>query len=179
VTRIPRNKSELHVQRIIESHYLGALICLSEPRGRKKKTHFTNGHLTIPQTIVDQHPALQRAMDSDEGVAITPTPLPKLYLRPLTAKKSNDVDSLKQQIMQLAEMNHKLKEEMYMMRQKHEAEIMMLRVDFEESQTEVRELISQVASHVVRISGDDDSNQLNLFSPPRKRHPKSSPPHKR
>ena len=82
VTRIPASKSESHVQKILETHYPGALICLLEPKTAKRKPRFVTGHLTIPKSVVDQDPVLQKALTSTDGVMINPMPLSKLYLRP-------------------------------------------------------------------------------------------------
>ena len=181
VTRIPASKSESHVQKILEVHYPGALICLLESKPSKRKLRFVTGHLTIPQFVVDQDPVLQKDLTSTDGFEINPLPLPKLYLRPLKTHKTQSCENLAEKIQQLEQMNQSLQKELEAIQQKHEAEIIMLRVDFEESQTQLREMINQVGNHVLKIGANVNqaAHEIKLFSPPRKRHPRSSPAHKR
>eukprot|EP00493_Phyllostaurus_siculus_P002496 UN02509 len=68
VTRIPVNQNESHVQKILEVHYPSALICLLEPKPSKRRSRFRTGHLTIPRSVVDQDPVLQKALMSTGGV---------------------------------------------------------------------------------------------------------------
>ena len=181
VTRIPVDTSEPHVQKILEVHYPGALICLLKPRLSKRKPRFVTGHLTIPKSVVDQDPVLQKALISNDGVEINPLPLPKLYLRPLQAHKSRSCEDLAAKIQHLEQINQKLLTDLETIQQKQEAEIIMLRCDFEESQTQLREMINQLGNHVLQLGAhvNPAAKEIKLFSPPRKRHPRSSPPHKR
>ena len=181
VTRIPVNTSEPHVQEILEVHYPGALICLLKPKFSKRKPIFVTGHLTIPQSVVDQDPVLQKALISTDGVEINPLPLPKLYLRPLQSHKPQSCEDLAVKIQKLEQINEKLLTDLEAIQQKHEAEIIMLRCDFEESQTQLREMITQLGNHVLQMGANVNpaAKEIKLFSPPRKRHPRSSPPHKR
>ena len=96
-------------------------------------------------------------------------------------------ETLEKQVLALSKSNENLKlevsklhEEIREIKQKHEEEITMIRIDFEESQTQLHEMIDQVARHVLELGANAQSRQeLKLFSPPRKRHPRSSPAHKR
>ena len=180
VTRIPASKSESHVQKILETHYPGALICLLEPKTAKRKPRFVTGHLTIPQSVVDQDPVLQKALTSTDGVMINPMPLSKLYLRPLEANKTQSCENLAQQIQQLEAVNSKLPKDIETLRQKHEVEIIMLRVDMEESQVQLHEMINQLGNHILQMNLSENlaTQEIKLFSPPRKRHPQSSLPYK-
>ena len=84
-TRIPSDQPQDQVQRIFDCHYPGALICLQKQKNRK--SDFRSGHLTIPRNVVDKDQTLQRALASNDGVAIFPSPLPKIYLRPMQPEK--------------------------------------------------------------------------------------------
>ena len=84
-TRIPSDQPQDQVQRIFDCHYPGALICLQKQK--KRKSDFRSGHLTIPRNVVDKDQTLQRALASNDGVAIFPSPLPKIYLRPMQPEK--------------------------------------------------------------------------------------------
>ena len=181
MTRIPVNQNESHVQKILEVHYPGALICLLDLKPSKRRSRFRTGHLTILQSVVDQDPVLQKALMSNDGVEIHPLPLPKLYLRPLKVHKPQSHEDLVQKIQQLEQMNQKLQKDLEAIQQKHEAEVIMLRVDFEESQTQLREMINQLGNHILEIGANVNpaAQEIKLFSPPRKRHPRSSPAHKR
>ena len=48
-------------------------------------------------------------------------------------------------------MNHKLQKNLEAIQQKHEAEAIMLRVDFEKSQTQLREMINQLGKQVLEM----------------------------
>ena len=159
------------MQKILKVHYPGALICLLKPKLPKRKSRIITGHLTISQSVVDQDPVLQKALISTDGVEINPLPLPKLYLRPLQSHKPQSCEQI----------NKKLLTDLEAIQQKHEAEIIMLRCDFEESQTQLREMITQIGNHVLQLGANVNpaAKEIQLFSPPRKRHPRSSPPHKR
>ena len=84
-TRIPSDQPQDQVQRIFDCHFPGALICLQKQKNRK--SDFRSGHLTIPRNVVDKDQTLQRALASNDGVAIFPSPLPKIYLRPMQLEK--------------------------------------------------------------------------------------------
>ena len=117
-TRIPSDQPQDQVQRIFGCHYPGALICLKKQKSRK--SDFRSGHLTIPRNVVDNDQTLQRALSSNDGVAIFPSPLPKIYLRPLVPEKAPDSAPLASFQKQIQEMQLKHQQEIHSLNDKIE-----------------------------------------------------------
>ena len=175
VSRIPKNKSESHIQKIFERHLSGCLVSLNEAK-KRSKSHFATAIVTVPAHVVESKEWLQSALKTTSGIEVSLPPLFKLFFRPdkrMLELNENENEKLQVEIQSL-------RKEMEAMKQKHEAEIIMMRVDHEESITQLRELINQLGNHVLSLTNNENAeNPIRLFFPPRKRHPKSSLPHKR
>ena len=176
VSRIPKNKSESHLQKIFERHLPGCLLSINEPK-KRSKSNFVTATVTIPAQVVETRVDLQEALKNPNGTEISLLPLFKLFFRPdkrITEKKTEEITKLKCEIQGL-------RKEIEALKQFHESEIAMVRIDHQDSITQVHELINQLGNHVLSLKPDNHGKPdvIKLFSPPRKRHPKSSPPHKR
>ena len=100
VSRIPRRKSEDHLQLILGKRLPGSLFCLSQTRANSK-AKFATGSITIPISTIQQHPELIEALNSTNGVEMTIPPIGKLYFRPKQVKSASDASSLQTEISKI------------------------------------------------------------------------------
>ena len=97
MSRIPRHKTEDHLQLIFGHRFPGSLFSLSKPRP-KSRAKFATGTITIPESVVKQHQPLMEALKSPNGIEMNIPPIGKLYFRPKNPPDSASLVSLEKKM---------------------------------------------------------------------------------